>query len=198
MKIDSLPGLSDAVSGQVSSNKRIQSWEQEFLSQQRRSYSDNEAPQEGGLDNRNTAAEKRPWQGITENYASSRAAPSNESRLSGPDPHAAEGMVSERKFMAGYNRLTGQVPVAEKMGRQINETFRTSIKRPVTKPDLEAQLGKFKGHLVVEEDGFVSVWVGRVMSDSDKSGIVGSIKTMLLRSGLTLEKLTINGIEEQL
>jgi hypothetical protein len=197
VKVDDLPGLHDAVSGKLVSNKRVQEWEREFLSQQRRFASNGQEASRSARSQAFTPPQKGAGgssllQNSYSGHSGAEKGPQS-GTVTASDPKAAG-----QRVVGIYNRMSGQTSAAGGGRSPVVNAGRSDVRPAVSLADVRALLGRFKGHLVIEREGMVSVWLGRKLHRQEKYGVIASIKTMLDHCGLVLDKLIINGIEEEI
>lgn len=190
MKIDNLPVSQDAISGKLVSNKRVQQWEQEFLNQQRR-YAVGDSDQQpsrqrdsAGGRHSSTVHTRSPAEVA---HGSARAV--SASALN----YSISSVPGER--VAGTYKQMGEATLRSELPRSGSSLVpRDTGKKAVAVSQLRVYLQRFKGHLVLERDGLVSIWLGRALSEKEKEDIVASIREILADSGMSLERITFSGL----
>ncbi|WP_237057166.1 hypothetical protein [Microbulbifer sediminum] len=197
MKVVDLPAAANTAGGSLVSNKRDLGWEKEFLQQQSR-YS--------GGDSRAAAGERQVSQpGGPEIAGRTRAASVHNKAAAITHPTGQLSRQGNAMPPAPGNQVTGaykQVsgigprPEGQRVMQPVAARLGPAVARQIA--GLRAYLVRLKGHLVVDSEGGVSIWIGKQMDVNEKRVVVEYLKAALRDFGLVFRQLTVAGVAEEL
>ena len=196
MKVVDLPATANVAGASLGSNKRDLGWEKEFLQQQSR-YSGGDSR---GAVEKHTAGKSR--EAATPERLRTLPPPGRGAELSAqPGTLSRQGTgqqpVQENGAIGAYKQAgaLGSRPD----GQRVVQSALTRLSRPnlPQASGLRAYLARLKGHLVVDGEAGVSIWIGKKLDANEKKAVIEYVMDALRETGLVLRQLTVAGAVEK-